>query len=79
MSEQARRRVSIDEAIFTNLLKTVRPQVTDLHGRSWEEIEAAVRDRMTTLTEKNKTRMIDAPSRQWVLVARVYMGSGLEI
>jgi len=69
MSEQPRTRVSTDQAIFTNLLKTVRPQVTDLHGRSWEEIETAVRDRMTTLTEQNKTRMIDAPSRQWVLVA----------
>jgi len=69
MSDRARARVSIDEAICTNLLKTVRPQVTDLHGLSWEELEATVRARAATLLEQNKARAIDAASRQWVLLA----------
>jgi hypothetical protein len=52
MSEQAT--ASISKALVTNLLAAVRPQVTDLQGRSWEEIETAVRDRMTTLSEQNE-------------------------
>jgi hypothetical protein len=77
MSEQAT--ASISEALVTNLLAAVRPQVTDLHGRSWEEIETAVRDRMTKLAEQNEARMLDAPSRQWLLLASMILAAYREL
>jgi len=70
---------SLIEALATNLLAALRPQVTDLHGRCWEEIETAVRGRMTTLTEQNEARMIDAPSRQWVLLASTILATYREL
>ena len=78
MSERATK-ASISRALVTNLLAAVRPQVTDLHGRSWEEIETAVRDRMIELTEQNKARMIDAPSRQWLLLASMVLAAYREL
>lgn len=78
MSEQTRT-VSISEAPVTGLLAAVRPQVTDLHGRSWEEIETAVRHRMTKLTEQNEARMIDLPSRQWLLLASMILATYREL
>ena len=78
MSERATK-ASISRALVTNLLAAVRPQVTDLHGRSWEEIETAVRDRMIELTEQNKARMIDAPSQQWLLLASMVLAAYREL
>jgi hypothetical protein len=79
MSEQARARVSIDEAIVTNLLKTVRPQITDLHGCSWQELEASVRTRTAMLVEQNEGRAIDDPSRQWLLLSSVILAAYQEL
>lgn len=79
MSEQARRRVSIDEAIFTNLLKAVRSQITDLHGWSWEELEATVRARAAILLEQNEARAIDDPSRQWLLLSSIILAAYQEL
>lgn len=75
MSEQARARVSIDEAIFTNLLKAVRLQITDLHGCSWQELEATVRARAAMLLEQNEARAIDDPSRQWLLLSAIILAA----
>jgi len=79
VSESGTTTASISEALVTNLLAAVRPQITDLHGRSWEEIETAVRDRMTKLTEQNEARMIDAPSRQWLLLASMILAAYREL
>ena len=79
MSEQVRARVSIDEAIVTNLLKAVRPQIADLHGCSWQELEASVRARAAILLEQNEARAIDAPSRQWLLLASVILAAYREL
>ena len=78
MSERATK-ASISRALVTNLLAAVRPQVTDLHGRSWEEIETAVRDRMIELTEQDEARVIDAPSRQWLLLASMVLAAYREL
>ncbi len=69
----------ISEAFVTNLLAAVKPQVTDLHGRSWEEIETAVRNRMIKLTEQNEARMIDAPSQRWLLLASMILAAYQEL
>jgi hypothetical protein len=79
MSEQARARDSIDEAIVTNLLKSVRPQITDLHGYSWQELEASVRARAVILLEQNGARAIDAPSRQWILLSCIILAAYQEL
>lgn len=79
MSEQARARVSIDDAIVTNLLKAGRSQITDLHGRSWQELEASVRARATMLVEQNEARAIDAPSRQWLLLSCIILAAYQEL
>ena len=72
MSEHATT-ASVSEALVAGLLAAVGPQVTDLHGHSWEEIETAVRDHMAKLTEQNKARIIDSPSRQWLLLASMIL------
>jgi hypothetical protein len=79
VSESGTTTASTSEALVTNLLAAVRPQITDLHGRSWEEIETAVRTRMTKLTEQNEARMIDAPSRQWLLLASMILAAYREL
>jgi hypothetical protein len=79
MSGQVRARVSIDEAIVTNLLKAVRPQITDLHGCSWQELEASVRARAAILLEQNKARAIDDPSRQWLLLSSIILAAYQEL
>ncbi|HMK76186.1 MAG TPA: L-2-amino-thiazoline-4-carboxylic acid hydrolase [Thermodesulfobacteriota bacterium] len=79
MSEQARARVSIDDAIVTNLLRTVRSQITDLRGRSWQEFEASVRARATMLVEQNESRAIDGPSRQWLLLSCIILAAYQEL
>ena len=79
VSESGTTTASISEALVTHLLSAVRPQITELHGRSWEEIETAVRDRMTKLTEQNEARMIDAPSRQWLLLASMILAAYREL
>jgi len=79
VSESGTTTASTSEALVTNLLAAVRPQITDLHGRSWEEIETAVRARMTKLTEQNEARMIDAPSRQWLLLASMILAAYREL
>lgn len=70
---------AISGALVTDFLAAVKPQVTDLHGRSWEEIETAVRDRMTKLTEQNEARMIDAPSQRWLLLASMILAAHREL
>lgn len=77
MSEQTT--ASSSKALVTNLMAAVRPLVTDLHGRSWEEIETAVRNHMIEITEQNKGRMIDAPSRRWLLIASMILGAYHEL
>jgi len=79
MSEKTRARVSIDEAIVTNILKGVRPQITDLHGWSWQELEASVRARAAMLVEQNKGRAIDDPSRQWLLLSSIVLAAYQEL
>jgi len=78
MSEQATT-ASMSQALVTDLLAAVRPRVTDLHGRSWEEIETAVRNRMIKLTEQNEARMIDPPSQQWLLLASMILAAYQEL
>ncbi len=78
MSERATK-ASISGGFVTDFLGAVRPQIRDLHGRSWEEIETAIRDRMIKLTEQNKARMIDAPSRQWLLLASMVLAAYREL
>ena len=78
MSEQATTAL-ISEALVTNLIAAVRPQVTYIHGRSWEEIETAVRERMTKLIDQNKARIIDAPSRQWLLLCSMILAAYQEL
>ncbi len=79
MSEQAAARVSIDEVIVTNLLKAVRPQITDLHGCSWQELEASVCARAAILLEQNEARAIDDPSRQWLLLSSIILAAYQEL
>ena len=66
MSEQATSLIS--KELISNFLTIVRSQVTDLHGSSWEIIEIALYDRMTNIIKRNKARIIDAPSRKWLLL-----------
>jgi hypothetical protein len=79
MSDQAKAIHSIDGAIVTNLLKAVRPQITDLHGWSWQEIEASVRARAAILAEQNEARAIDDPSRQWLLLSSIILAAYEEL
>jgi len=79
MSEKARVRASIDEAIVTDLLKAARPQITDLYGQSWQEFVASVRGRATILAEQNEARAIDAPSRQWLLLSSIILAAYQEL
>jgi len=72
-------RVSIDEAIVTNLLKAARPQITELYGRSWQELVAPVRARATMLAEHNEGRAIDAPSRRWLLLSCIILAAYREL
>ena len=63
----------MDEVIVTNLLKAVRPQITDLHGCSWQELEASVCARAAILLEQNEARAIDDSSRQWLLLSSIIL------
>ena len=79
MSDQARTKLSIDGAIVINLLKAARPRITDLHGWTWQEIEASVRARAAMLVEQNEARAIDDPSRQWLLVSSIILAAYQEL
>jgi len=71
MSEQATSLIS--KELISNFLTIVRSQVTDLHGSSWENIEIALNDRMTKIIKRNKARIIDAPSKRWLLLASMIL------
>jgi hypothetical protein len=79
MSEQARPRVSIDKAIVTNLLKPAKPEITDLHGCSWQELEASVCSLAAILLEQNEARGIDHPSREWLLLSSIILAAYQEL
>jgi len=79
VSEQASRRISIDEAIVTNLLKAVRLQITDLHGWSWVELEATIRARAAIVLKHNEAPAIDDPSRLWLLLSSIILAAYQEL
>jgi hypothetical protein len=79
MSEQTAFKVSISDAIITNLLNEVKPQIADLRGRPWEEIVEAVRARAAEHAERNVTRVIDGPSQQWLLLSSLVLAAYQEL
>ena len=79
MPEQTTTKISISAAIVSNLLNGVKPQLTELGGRQWDEIVEAVRIRATEYAERNAARAIDSPSQQWLRLCSLVLAVDEEL
>jgi hypothetical protein len=73
MTDQPPERLSFAETTVEALLTAAKPKIADLRGRTWDELEAAVRGHAAFLAEQNAHRAIDTPTRQWLLTSALIL------